>query len=237
MPICKRLLQFDERCRSVVALQRWGVHCCSMPRFKTASMIACAAVAFGGTIPLSAMAQSDPVLEDQIATADRSIDPTALSLASKIVDLGYPEDTREALFFATMDQTVEQMRSAIRPTLPFDDPVAISILNEWIVEYTAESKAVLRKHIPAIMTGMTEAYATIFTVEELTDILAFVETPSGQRYFELSPAVIGSKSFADANQKYMDESMAMLGPAQRELFDRIRTHMEGRDAEETPPDA
>ncbi|MEL6876720.1 MAG: DUF2059 domain-containing protein [Pseudomonadota bacterium] len=166
---------------------------------------------------------------------DAETSPVAISLASQIVDRGYPEERREALFFATMDQTVEQMRIAIRPNLPQDDPGAIAILDEWIIEYIGESKQVLRKHIPSIMAGMTQAYANLFTVDELTDILAFVDTRSGQKFFELSPAILGEPSFAQANQRYMDESMAMLGPAQEVLMGRLQEYLVDK-ANEEPAD-
>ncbi len=157
-------------------------------------------------------------------------------LARQIVAVGYPEEDREALFFGTMDQTVDQMRAALAPTLPADDPGAVAILDEWIDEYTQTSKDVLRKHIPDIMAGMEEAYATIFTEEELRDILAFVRTSSGQRYFELSPAIMGSKSFAEANQRYLDESLSLMGPARRELRERLEDHMADQRAKAAPAD-
>ena len=190
--------------------------------------------------PLSASAQdakSEPVSETATSSLPSpAISPAALSLASQIVALGYPEDDREALFFATMDQTVIQMRSAIAPTLPSDDPGAIAILDDWIAEYTEQSKGVLRKHIPDIMAGMTQAYATIFSVEELTDILAFVQTRSGQRYFELSPAISGSKGFAEANQRYLDESVALVGPAQDVLRKRLNEYLSDKRAKTALPD-
>ena len=193
-----------------------------------------AALAAGATLPWSAAYASGPVLEPVAAVPE--MNAASMELAGQIVAIGYPEEDREALFFGTMDQMVGQMRSAIAPTLPNDDPGAVAILDDWIAEYTEESKKVLRRHIPAIMSGMVEAYATIFTEEELEDILAFVRTRSGQRYFALSPAIVGSKSFADANQRYMDESVAMIGPAQRELKSRLDDYMTEKKARNTVPD-
>ena len=166
----------------------------------------------------------------------KAINPEAMSLAAEIVRIGYPKDKREALFFGTMDATVVQMREAIAPSLPKNDPAVLAILDDWIVEYTEESKLVLRKHIPAIMVGMTKAYASIFTHEELSDILAFVKTRSGQRYFEMSPAVLGEKGFADANQRYLDESVAMLGPAQKELQARLQDYFAKKASSSASPD-
>ena len=169
---------------------------------------------------------------DPPVISDQDFDQRAFLLAEAIVEKGYPEDQREALFFGTMDQTVEQMRSALGPSLPEDDAGAIDIFDQWVAKYTEESKQVLRKHIPSIMAGMTEAYAKIFSVEELSDILAFVETPSGQKFFELSPAVMGDPSFADANQRYLDESMELLSPAQQELLSDLRAYMMNKDGPE-----
>lgn len=194
-----------------------------MPLSNLASSIAASAFfVLACVTPAHAQEQNAPPI---LVLVDTETSATAMALASQIVDLGYPEDNREELFFAAMDQTVSQMRLAVAPSLPSDDAGAIAILDEWIVEYTGESKEVLRKHIPAIMNGMTQAYAKIFTVEELTDILAFVETPSGKKFFELSPAVLGEPSFANANQKYMDETMSMLRPAQEVLMSRLQQYL------------
>lgn len=159
-----------------------------------------------------------------------------IALAREIVALGYPEDTREALFFATMDESVIQLRAAIASSLPEDDPGAIAILDAWIADYTQASKDVLRKHIPDIMAGMVEGYATIFTPEELTDILAFVRTPSGRRYFELSPAISSSARFAAANERYADELSALLPPAQAELRARLDDYLTKQATRSAPPE-
>lgn len=179
---------------------------------------------------------SPPLVAQTASAPNPGASAAARALAAEIVALAYPVEDRETLFFATMDQMVTQMRSAIAPSLPADDPGAIVILDEWIAEYTAQSKLVLRKHIPMIMAGMTDAYATIFTEQELGDILAFVRTPSGQRYFELSAAITGSKGFADANQRYLDETMSMVGPAQEELMKRLNEYMADKRDQAAQPD-
>lgn len=205
-----------------------------MPFEKTVSLSAFAILALSA--PSLALAQPaddrsqegaieaslDAVTPD--ADTGTSINLNSLDLARKIVDLGYPEGTREALFFGSMDQTIAQMRSSMGEFMPSDDPVAVKIFDDWIAKYTAESKVILRKHIPSIMDGMTRAYAQLFTEQELRDILAFVETPSGKQFFDLMPDVIGSDSFAKANQAYFDESMRLMIPAQRDLLRQLKDH-------------
>ncbi|MBV7259902.1 DUF2059 domain-containing protein [Erythrobacter crassostreae] len=186
--------------------------------------------------PISALAQEQPSepspfseTEDQSETSLTELDTASLDLAGQIVTIGYPKETREALFFGSMDQTIIQLRQALGDFMPEDDPEAVKIFDEWIVKYTEESKVILRKHIPSIMDGMTAAYADLFSEEELRDILAFVQTPSGKQFFDRMPDVVGSASFADANQAYLDESMASVIPAQRELLNQLREHQESKD--------
>ena len=200
-----------------------------MPLSKTTSLAALATLALGAPFPALAedTAPADdptPVALSEPVSEAATIDPIALELAAQIVDLGYPEESREALFFGSMDQTIAQMRTSLGPYLPTDDPEAVKIFDDWIVKYTEESKLILRKHIPAIMDGMAEAYAVLFSEEELRDILAFVETPSGKQFFDRMPAVMGEPSFAKANKAYMDESMDVMIPAQRELLQQLKEH-------------
>ncbi|MCK0128469.1 DUF2059 domain-containing protein [Erythrobacter sp. F6033] len=196
---------------------------------KTGSLCIIALAALIPTAPALAQEASETVqlAEDESASPDEN-NTIALNLAEQIVNLGYPEDTREQLFFGTMDQTIVQLRQSLSGFLPQDDPEAVKIFDDWIAKYSAESKDILRKHIPTIMGGMTEAYADLFSEEELRDILAFVQTPSGKQFFDRMPDVIGSASFADANQAYMDESMASMIPAQRELLQQLKTHQENK---------
>lgn len=188
------------------------------------------AVAFAslGTIAAPAFAQETAPIEEGAET----ISPERLALAQQIVDRGFPEETRETAFFGTMDQMVGQMREASLAAGGLDDEGAVAILDEWITDYVANSKTVLRGHIPRLMDGLARAYANTFTQDELNDILAFVSTSSGQRFFELSPALIAEPNFAAANQAYMDEVMGQLPKAQGELRDRLMEYFQNKAASE-----
>ena len=54
--------------------------------------------------------------EPAAAQAVESVDGQELALACQIVDRAYPEDRREAVFFATMDELTAQMRNSIMPS-------------------------------------------------------------------------------------------------------------------------
>ncbi len=183
------------------------------------------------TVPVQAVAQSAD------AEAATTPSPQKLQVAREIITLGYPEAEREALFFGAMDQMVIQMREATLPALPTDEPEIIALLDEWVADFTGDSKVLLASHIPNLMENMAVAYANIFTQEELDDVLAFVSTPSGQRFFLLSPAVISEPNFAAANQAYMNEVMANLEVAktdfQKKLFDYLASRVPAEPIDES----
>ena len=162
----------------------------------------------------------------QVGGQPDAVAPAAekIALAQRIVDLGYPRERREAMFFAAMDQMVGQMREATTNSLPASDEGAMAIVDDWTRRYIADSKQVMRRHIPFLMDGMVQSYAAMFTTVELQDILAFVSTPSGQRFFELSPAVLAEPNFARANQGYMNEVMGEMPAAQADLIRRLKDY-------------
>ena len=189
-----------------------------------ATKIALVAMVAFAAFPHSASAQ------DAAPPAIQSPSEANLAIARQIVDLGFPEETREQIFFGSMDQMVSQTREATLRAYSLEDEGAIAILDAWVGEYIDLSKEVLRSHIPSLMDGLAKSYAVIFSRQELEDILAFVSTPSGQRYFEMSSAVIAEPNFAAANQAYMNESQEMLPGAMQDLVGRLQEYMAEQQA-------
>jgi len=146
---------------------------------------------------------------------------TRIALAREIVDNGFPEELREDIFFATVDQMTAQVREASLQGMGIEDQGAIAVMDGWLAEYIADSKLVLRDYIPKLMDGLALSYATIFTEQELTDIAAFVATPSGQRFMVLSSAVLAEPNFASVNQAYMNDIQAGLPAALQDLQGRL----------------
>jgi len=155
-----------------------------------------------------------------------------VALAQQIVDQGFPEDLREGIFFASVDQLTAQMRQATLQGMQIDDEGAIAVMDGWLDEYIADSKVVLREYIPKLMDGLALSYATIFTEQELTDIAAFVSTPSGQRFMVLSSAVLAEPNFASVNQAYMTEIQSGLPAAMQDLQGRMIEYLNDRKASE-----
>ena len=162
--------------------------------------------------------------DSDVPTSASSSDTRKLDLATEIVNLGFPEAVREDIFFGAMDTMVSQIRDGAMANIPSQDPQAVAILDEWLAEWVATSKAILRGHIPALMAAQATGYAEIFTEEELQDIRAFVGTPSGQRFMQLSPSVMATPAFATANEAYVQEIYAEFPKAQAQLAERMAAY-------------
>lgn len=182
---------------------------------------------------LAAVALSATVVQaaPQGSTINQAAQPSAdkLQLARQIVDRGFPLEKREAMFFATMDAMMLQMREATAKQMPSQDAGAQAIVDAWANDLANRTKPKLASHVPALMDALITGYAVIFTHEELVDILAFVSTRSGQRFVELSPAVIATPAFAQANQAYLQDALSGLPEAQRDLADRLTKYFEAKE--------
>lgn len=153
-----------------------------------------------------------------------------LALAEEIVTQGFPEDVREDIFFGSIDQMTAQMREATLRSLQIEDKGALAVLDEWLAEYIATNKEILRDYIPRMMDGLAVAYASIFTRQELEDIAAFVATPSGQRFMVLSSAVLAEPTFAAVNQEYINEIQDGAPAAMQDLQGRIIQYLTDKEA-------
>jgi len=170
-----------------------------------------------------------PALAQEAAPSDapaiEAPSDAELALAQQIVANGFPEEMREEMFFATVDQMTAQMREATLKGMGVDDQGAIAVMDAWLAEYIANSKVVLRGYIPKLMDGLAKSYATMFTQQELTDIAAFAATPSGRRFMTLSSAVLAEPNFASVNQDYMNEIQSGLPAAMQDLQGRLIEYM------------
>ena len=171
---------------------------------------------------------SAPVSAQAVGTEDAAMAPEKLGIAREIVDTGFPEGTREAIFFSAIETMTAQMRDGLKSNYPKSDPEAEAIMNDWLAEWVETGKTIVVRHIPALMDAQAKGYAELFTLEELQDIRAFVATESGQRYLQLSPSVMATPAFAEANQAYIQEIGAAFPAAQAELIERLKAYAESK---------
>ncbi|KPP93240.1 DUF2059 domain-containing protein [Erythrobacter sp. HL-111] len=179
----------------------------------------------------AAFAPAGLAAEETAAQAAVS-DIRALEVAREIIAIGMPEETRETVFAATMDQMMVQMREAQKQSgMIGEDPAIEAIVEANLAEFREDAMGALRARLPELMEGWALAYASIFSHEDLVAIREFVRTPAGQRFFQLSPAVTAEPNFAAANQLYMNDVMAMLPQLQRNLEADLTEYLEAQAAE------
>lgn len=188
------------------------------------------------TLALAAFAALAPatIAAQTAAAAPEAAIPDARSvqIAREIIAIGMPEEDRETVFAATMDQMLVQMREAQRQSgAASEDPQIEAIIDDNLAQFREEAMGVLRVHLPELMDGWALAYANIFTYEDLVAIREFVRTPAGQRFFQLSPAIAAEPNFAAANQLYMNDVMAMLPRLQERLREDIVEYFETQQVE------
>ena len=146
----------------------------------------------------------------------RPSDLARVAIASEVIAIGFPEDNREALFFAAVDAMLSQMRKVMFAEMN-NDVGAAEIANRKIDSFIGTSKGVLSSHITALMDGMAQDYAREFSAEELAQIKAFAATSGGKHFFLRNSAIIGDPGFAAANQSYMQDLQPLIGQMRDEL--------------------
>jgi hypothetical protein len=151
-----------------------------------------------------------------------------LAIAREIVAISMPPDMREKMYFATMDQIVGQMREAQGDES--DDPQIQAIVDKHLKAMTDQIKSVTRAHIPALVEALADAYAVIFSKDELNDILAFVRTPSGRKFVVMSRAVIAEDHVVAANQDLMNEITALIPEYKEALQEEITEYLLAKEA-------
>ena len=182
---------------------------------------------------LSAFALAAPALAQE---APYTPPEDELVEARAIMNAMFPPETREESMLEIMESMGRQVADGMMQGPVFQEPGIKAIMDEFIAELPVVMRPMVAEYLPEMIDSTAIAYTREFTLEELQDISAFAATPSGKRYFELSPAITGSKRFAEANQRYLDESVALLGPARSDLMERIDAYMAEQEASKGPAD-
>lgn len=147
-------------------------------------------------------------------------EPDRVALAEQIVESAYPVEVREQMFMAVVDQMEAQTLQTVKSQMGLDAD-ALAVLEHWQAEVSREQRVILRKHIPMLIDAWAKSYATIFSKEELEDILAFVRTDTGKSFMLRSTDLLSEPAFAAANQAYMDEAMAVTFEHMPDLMDDL----------------
>ncbi len=165
---------------------------------------------------ISASAQE---AEEEQADTLPALNPESVAIANEILLLAYPVETRSAMFNSISETMFEQVKDSMS-LLP-DNPEVQAALDAFGRRILDKSKPIMDRHIPTLMEGWANAYADMFTTEELSELLAFVKTETGQKFFQLSVDVLKSPYYTEPMQAYFVE----IGELQRSELDWFLTEV------------
>lgn len=193
-----------------------------MPRLLgTATLIASIALASGEAVAATRSGLSAPVSN----AAGTTSDPQAASLAHALVDTAFPPERREEMMDKLMRTMSDQMKSAMPPAL-MNDPGLAKIMTDYLAQLPATLRPATLAFIPRQMEAVAQAYARMFTVAELSDILAFARTPSGKTYLQRSMDVMSEPVVAAVNSRYFAEAQTLTQASSVALGEKVGAYLE-----------
>jgi len=175
----------------------------------------CAALIAALAVPYSASAAPG-----EVSSFSKGVNPAALTLAREIIALGYPVEARATMFSGALDAVMGQMREA-RDSGFGDDPAIKEIVDRHIRASETEMKALVQQHLPGLLDAIAIAYAREFSLKELQELRAFVGTPTGQRFFARSAALMQDPAVAAANQALMRDAFVQVQPMRKALEEEL----------------
>jgi len=158
-------------------------------------------------IPAAATAQAD----DYVAPADE------LAAARAIMEVMFPATNREDAILEMATAMGQQAAASMMNGPIFEEPGIKAIVEKHLSDMPQTLRPLFAKHLPQIFEATAVAYTREFSLEELRDIAAFAQTPSGQRYFVTLQKLLGDPVVAAANQAMFKD----IGPIQREQSAKV----------------
>jgi len=121
-------------------------------------------------------AAAQPAATTPTASAEAGLDAHKLALARQLVQATRMDTTMTGAFHGM----AEQVMASVSKNLPADRQEKMKVIGE------AEGNA-LAKLVPQIVNNMVDGYARNFTEQELSDMLAFYQSPSGRSMVAKTP--------------------------------------------------
>jgi hypothetical protein len=167
---------------------------------------AAAVVLFVALPATSAHAQAAP----QTAPAP---DPARLVAAQALLARFLPPQRRDAMVDQMIRPMVDNMRGVMTSDASFaalrsESPEFGKAFDQFIDSEFEHSLAATKAAMPALIEAMARAYARRFTLEQLTAISAFFETPAGRAFAEQSPTILSDPDILAVQRKMMGDAMA-----------------------------
>lgn len=151
-----------------------------------------------------------------------------LTIAREIIAITFPEPQREQMVRGMMETMMQQVRQA-SPPVSQDQGVKV-IVDRFSNRMIERIMPLFNRHLPALLDAMAVAYANRFSIEELTVVRDFAQTPAGSRFLSESMDIMGDPAIAAVNQELYRDAAELQQRMTSELIDEL-----ARYYEEHPP--
>jgi hypothetical protein len=140
-------------------------------------------------------------------------DASARDLAGKLIDMTNGKDTMRAGFDAVIDNVIDNMQQHGMPQAGVDELKAA--VDKW---YNSQI------NFADVRPKMVDAYLKDFSQDDLKQILAFYQSPVGQKAIKVMPAVM--REGATVEQDYTKAKIPSLNAELTPILVKYRDQME-----------
>lgn len=185
------------------------------------------ALALVAGLPVVAVAQSPSTgrspasspLADYVAPEEEMIE------ARVIMDVMFPPETRDQMMLDLVGAITSQFGSATMKGPIFEEPGIKAIMDEFIAGLPGAMQPMLADHMPKIVEATAIAYTREFTLDELRDIRAFANSPSGARYLSSVQALINDPAVAAVNQELFAQAGDLQNAQSAIVQEKVKAYL------------
>ena len=152
--------------------------------------------------------------------------PEEMEMEMAIMEAMFPSDTREDQMLELAGAMGNQVAQGMMEGPAFEEPGIRVIVDEFLADLPETLRPAISKHLPAMIESTAIAYTREFSLEELEDLRAFAETPSGQRYFANVQSLLTDPAVAQANQAFFQDVAVVQQQKTREIQQRVINYLQ-----------
>lgn len=162
---------------------------------------------------------------------------TRLAKARIIVETSMPIEQRDKMFHQMLDAMMSNMIGGMMQGDPQlakslkTNTEAAKLLASFVERQKKLALEDLTETGPEMVEAMASAYAKRFSLAELTEVEAFVATPTGARFFQAGTQILNDPAVAEWQRKLFAKAQAREEAELRRLIDELTPLMEKHDAQ------
>ncbi|EIZ80131.1 hypothetical protein WSK_1164 [Novosphingobium sp. Rr 2-17] len=153
-----------------------------------------------------------------------AVSPESLTIAREIVTIAWPPEQREE----TMAKTMETILKQYRTSMSFDkitDPGLRKIIDDYLDSVPTMLRPLVQRFLPHQMEAIAVAYARKFSAQQLRDVRAFAQTPSGRGYLQGSIEILSDPTVAQANTVFFKDVADLTKTKAEELTLQVAEYL------------